>query len=324
MLTVRLHGHLEDKYGSEFKFEASTVREVIDALQANFNDFTEEFIKDQWAYNILVDAESQELIGCILPIKTDSVIDIIPIIGGAGFLKALGLIIIGAVLIIATMGAAAFLAAPTAAGLAAGGLGGFGAGVAASLAGAFGAGIAGAIVTGVMAIGWGLVLAGVASLLAGPDGPDGGGDKSSTLSNVDNIVGQGMPIPIGYGRMMVGSFVISAGSTSSYTEISRAWTYLNTVTDTWEDKVMNIGADEDVNNGTVADDGYLVPVTSYDGGYSATQMAEIDAVNEQNLGSSNYQVINQTTSSGTTIATTIIDPVRIVGSYDGDKAINHR
>jgi predicted phage tail protein len=53
MLTVRLHGHLEEKYGSEFKFAASTVREVIDALQANFDDFTEEFIKDMRTYSLL-------------------------------------------------------------------------------------------------------------------------------------------------------------------------------------------------------------------------------------------------------------------------------
>jgi predicted phage tail protein len=313
MLTVRLHGHLEEKYGSEFQFEAATVREVIDALQANFDDFTEEFIKDQRAYNILVDAEAQEIAGCVLPIKTDSTIDIIPVIGGAGFLKALGLIIIGAILIVATSGAGlGFLASAAAGGSAFSGL----AGLAVSAIGAVGA-------TTVAALGWGLALAGVASLLAGPDGPDGGGAKSSSLSQTDNIIGQGMPIPVGYGRLMLGSFVISATSTSSYTQVSKAWTYENTETDTTEDTVIKAGPAEDVAGGTVRDDGYVIPATLFPG-FTPERFAEIIAVNEVNLGGGTYEVVNHTTSSGITIATPIFKPRKVAGSYNGDSAINHR
>jgi predicted phage tail protein len=314
MLTVRLHGHLEEKYGSEFRFEAGSIREVIDALQANFDDFTEEFIKDERAYNILINEEVQEIAGCLVPVGTNSVIDIIPIIGGAGFLKALGLIIVGAFLILATSGAGlAFLGA--------GGLGTVGTAFAGFIQCNM---IGGVIASAISAIGWGLALAGVASLLAGPDGPDGGGPKSSSLSQVDNIVGQGMPIPVGYGRLMVGSIVVSATSSSSYTETSKAWTYLNTQTDTWVDKTMNIGKQSDVAGGTVRDDGYMVPITSYDGGYSNIQMAEINATNEANLGGGTFEVINQTTSSGTVVATTGYKAIRIAGFYTGDIAINHR
>ena len=326
MLTVRLHGHLEEKYGSEFRFEAATVREVIDALQANFDDFTEEFIKDMRAYNILVDAESQEVIGCLVPIKTDSTIDIIPIIGGAGFLKSLGLIIVGAVLIIASGG--------TAAGFMAGAIGGnLGAGFAAVAAGAsfgavaatgFAAAVGGALAVAASAIGWGLALAGVASLLAGPDGPDGGGADSSSLSQTDNIIGQGMPIPVGYGRLMVGSLVLSATSTSSYTEVSKAWTYYDTDTETSKDYSINAGPAEDVAGGTVKDDGYVVPYAVSVPGYTAEQIAKIIAVNEANLGGGTYEVVNHTTSAGTTIAAPVYKPVRIAGSYTGDAALNHR
>ena len=325
MLTVRLHGHLEEKFGSEFRFEAATVREVIDALQANFDDFTEEFIKDMRSYNILVDAEAQEIAGCIVPVKTDSTIDIIPIIGGAGFLKALGLIIVGAVLIIATGG--------TAAGFMAGAIGGnVGAGFAAVAAGAsfsavaatgFAAAVGGALAVAGAAIGWGLALAGVASLLAGPDGPDGGGAKSSSLSQPDNIIGQGMPIPIGYGRLMVGSLVLSATSTSSYTQVSKAWTYEDTVAGVYKDHNINAGPAEDVAGGTVKDDGFVIPPILFPG-FTPDQFAKIIATNEANLGTSTFEVVNHTTSSGNTIATPIFKPVRIAGSYTGDSAINHR
>jgi predicted phage tail protein len=211
MLTVRLHGHLEDKFGSEFQFDAKTVREVVDALQANFSDFTEEFIKDQRAYNILIDNDATDIVRCTMPLNSCSTVDIVPIIAGAGntFL-AIGLIIIGALLIIASSGAAAgWLAVAAANGSAA-------AGLAVSAIGAIGG------MSTIAAIGWGLVLAGVASLLAGPDGPDGDGGTSTTFSGMDNVVGQGIPVPIGYGRLLVGSFVISATYMSSETYISRA------------------------------------------------------------------------------------------------------
>lgn len=313
MLTVRLHGHLEEKYGSEFRFEAATVREVIDALQANFDDFTEEFIKDQRAYNILVDAESQEIGGCVVPIKTDSTIDIIPIIGGAGFLKSLGLIIVGAILIVATSGAGlGFLASAAAGGSAFSGL----AGLAVSAIGAVGAGT-------IAAIGWGLALAGVASLLAGPDGPDGGGPESSSLSQTENIIGQGMPIPVGYGRLMVGSVVLSATVSSSYVQTSGAWTYENTSTGLYEDFQLSLG-DAKTNAPISADDGYyFVPPVAYDGGYTPEQWAKVNEKAEVALGKGTFEIVNHTPTTGVTVPVTRYAPRQITGSYS-DANINHR
>lgn len=239
MLTVRLHGHLEEKFGSEFQFDASNIREVIDALQANFDDFTEEFIKDERAYNILVDYEMQDIRGCVLPVRRDSVIDIVPVILGAGNLfKSLALIIIGAVLVIATGGAAAALMAGTAG--SATGLAGLGVSAMTAVAGVVGQTAAFAIAAGVGAIGLGLALGGVASLLAGPDGPDGSGKESSSLNQVENIVGQGMPIPIGYGRMLIGSIVLSATYTSSYVRKALGFTYSNT-DGSWNDLRLSNG-----------------------------------------------------------------------------------
>jgi predicted phage tail protein len=325
MLTVRLHGHLEERYGSEFKFAASTVREVIDALQANFPDFTEEFIKDERAYSVIIDSETQQLQGCYTPIKTDSIIDIIPAIGGAGFGKALGMIFIAFLLLFPPTAAAiagavagsgvagttftAVLAGQvSAAGMLAGG----------TLAAQIGA----ALAVGVQAMAWGLALAGVASLLAGPDGPDGGGDKSSTLNQSENIVGQGMPIPVGYGRLMVGSLVLSSTSTSSYTETSKAWTYENTLLDRWQDNQMNTGPAENVSGGTVKSDGYTVPITVYPG-FTETQLAEVNTLNESYIGGGTYEVVNSSTPSGT-VAVSVYTPPKHSGVYTKDWGINHR
>jgi len=314
MLTVRLHGHLEEKFGSEFKFEAATVREVIDALQANFDDFTEEFIKDQRAYNILVDAEAQQITGCVVPIKTDSTIDIIPIIGGAGFLKSLGLIIVGAILFSIGQGWALGALANVAGGT------GFFAGLAGSIVSL--SYVPGALAA-ISAIGAGLALAGVASLLAGPDGPDGGGPKSSGLSNTENIIGQGMPIPIGYGRLMVGSVVLSATFSSSYIETpSLAWTYENTATGYSEDKQLSYGPPLIIDTPMAAVDGLNIQI-NYDGGYTPEQWALIIENAEKFLGGGTYQVVNHTTSVGTTTAVPVFKPPRIAGSYI-DSNINHR
>lgn len=257
MLTVRLHGHLEESYGSEFKFEARTVREVIDALQANFNDFTEEFIKDERAYTIVVDAEAQELTGCVLPLKSDSTIDIVPaIVGAGGIFKALALIVVGTILVVATGGAALGILAgvPATTGLA---------GLATGLAGGLFATTAGALagLAAVGAIGAGLLLAGVASLLAGPDGPDGAGEKATSLGRTDNVVGQGLPIPIGYGRLMIGSVVLSASFVSSFSKVVSAYTYKTG--GVWVDNHLVFGQQQDVTaiEQNAAEDGHTLTLT---------------------------------------------------------------
>jgi predicted phage tail protein len=208
--------------------EARTIREAIDAFQANFPDFMHEFSKDQRAYNILVDDDTTDIEQCYVPIHTSSTVDILPLIAGAGLdLKLLGTVIVGAILIVATSGAgAAFVAGglggSLGTGFAAGSvLGAGGLGGALAIGGAFAAGYVGAVA--VAAIGWGLVLAGVASLLAGPDGPKAGdGSGSTSFSGLDNIIGQGMPVPIGYGRLGIGSFVLSSTYMSSLSQVSKA------------------------------------------------------------------------------------------------------
>ncbi len=120
-------------------------------------------------------------------------IRIIPVIGGAG--GDVGQIILGVALF-----AVSFLAT-------AGGGAIFGAAFAKNL---------GLLAAGQM-IGATLVLGGIASLLSPTPqlslGDDGANDprKSYSFSGVQNTSRQGVPVPIVYGEILVGSVVISAG-----------------------------------------------------------------------------------------------------------------
>jgi predicted phage tail protein len=69
-------------------------------------------------------------------------------------------------------------------------------------------------------IGWGMIVGGVAQLIAPntsmaesgpPDRPDS--KPSSAFDGAVNTAAQGNPVPACYGRMIVGSQVISAGMT---------------------------------------------------------------------------------------------------------------
>ena len=65
-------------------------------------------------------------------------------------------------------------------------------------------------------IGIGLMLTGVAQMLSPVPKPPGIGDaptqlESNSFSGVLNTVRQGVPVPIAYGRVFVGSAVVSAG-----------------------------------------------------------------------------------------------------------------
>ena len=68
--------------------------------------------------------------------------------------------------------------------------------------------------------GTGLVLGGVAQLLTKMPKAEGFKDsddlKSSSFSNLANMTAQGAPVPLIYGKMMVGSKVLSQGVRSVY------------------------------------------------------------------------------------------------------------
>ena len=208
MKVVKVYGELRKRLGQcRFEFDVATPAQAVKALCVNFPGL------DKW----LVDSE-QDGIGYrvkigkekVTPTSTDllampwserEVFSITPVVAGAGG-NGFGNILLGGLLI----GASFFFP----------GAGLFG--VESVLTGAVaGTGIGTAIGTGLSAIGAGLVLGGVADIISpmAPPGLEAGKEaarlQNMSFSGVVNTARQGLPVPIAYGRVFVGSAVISSG-----------------------------------------------------------------------------------------------------------------
>lgn len=207
LVKIKLHGQLGELFKEEWNFAVNTVAQALNAI----NSFTESKFfqylgsKQQKGalYRVLINGEdfvaerslddpedveavkNSNLVAKIDNLKT---IDIVPVLEGAKeiFTVILGvvLIIVGVLIAVGTLGGGALLGA------------------------AF------------IVIGIGLLAAGITSLLSKPpafeDFREIEGSKSSYLFNgPTNIQREGGPIPVGYGRLLVGSQVISANLTVS-------------------------------------------------------------------------------------------------------------
>lgn len=188
MITVLLYGELGKLYGKVHKYSVKNAPEALRALDANFKGFASS-IRREGFYKVIVDKK---------PISEDqlnktaiSSIKIIPLVQGAG--KGVGQIIVGIALVWATGGFAS---------LGYSGLAGASAG------------------TGLWAVGTSLgismVLGGVSQMLTKTPKLDAGADRpdnkpSYAFDGPVNTTAQGNPVPLAYGKMLVGSQVISAG-----------------------------------------------------------------------------------------------------------------
>ncbi len=177
MKTIILLGELGKRYGRKHKLDVKTAAEAVRALCANFKDFAG-FVSTSQERNV-----GYRVINVREDLGVDEIhqpagktITIAPVIAGAG--GGWGKIIIGATLI-----AASVLLPP------------------------------GPWTQPLMTIGASLVLAGAAQLLSPvPKKPDESkNDQSYIFDGATNTTSQGYPVPVGYGRMIVGSAVISAG-----------------------------------------------------------------------------------------------------------------
>lgn len=194
MRKIILHGNLAKEFGREHDYDVKDPAEAVRALCANFNNFAKFVINENInGYHIVTD---------IGDIGEDSLwnpcgqtIDIIPVIAGAKssfFRIILGIALIAAAIAIPVSSA---LAAPLFT------VGGFAPSIASM---AFG-------------IGASLVLGGVSQLLAPtPKSPAERPDAPNNLPSFSfdgpvNTVAQGNSVPICYGRLRIGSVVISAG-----------------------------------------------------------------------------------------------------------------
>ena len=200
--TVKVYGHLAEHCGQSV-FEA-LVRVPADAIKFLLCNFPElrSLMRDGY-YKVAVGKYDLQLADhpeqLHYPMAADDVVKIIPVVSGAGG-KGLGQILLGAALI----GAAVFLA-PAAAGVAAGT-------TQAGFLGATGTGFLSASLSAAAGnLGLALALGGIATMITPvPKQPDSGeGQGGFAFSGLQNTSQEGIPVPVVYGEMIVGSVVLS-------------------------------------------------------------------------------------------------------------------
>ena len=205
MKVVKVYGALRKRLGQcRFEFDVATPAQAIKALCVNFPGLDKWLIdseKDGVGYRVTVSKEKvteENVAPLLMPFSDREVFSITPVIAGAG--RGTGAILLGAALIglaVATGGASLTF-----------GVGGFGAVAGASIGLSVAAGN----------IGVALVLGGIAQALSPQPEPtslENGREaaqlESFSISNVVNTSRQGLPVPIAYGRVFVGSAVLSSG-----------------------------------------------------------------------------------------------------------------
>ncbi len=202
--TVKVYGHLAEHCGQSV-FEA-LVRVPADAIKFLLCNFPElrGLMRDGY-YKVAVGKFDLQLADhpeqLHYPMAADDVVKIIPVVSGAGG-KGLGQILLGAALI-------GVAVASGGAGLFAGGSAGFGVtasgGVAAASTAAKFAVVAGNL-------GLALTLGGIAQMITPvPKPPELGGEGQGgfAFSGAQNTSQEGIPVPVVYGEMIVGSVVLS-------------------------------------------------------------------------------------------------------------------
>lgn len=186
MLVVYLYGHLAKAYGKRHELAVKSPAEAIRAFSANYKDFKQRVI-DGGGYRILAGKEDR---ADDIHLPTSRSIKIIPVVAGSG---GLGKIVLGAALIAASFylpGAGYF-------------------------SGAFSSF---SIAATASSVGFSLLLGGVSQLLFSPPKVESGeGERpenrpSYNFNGAVNTSGQGNAISLAYGRLRVGSQLISAGT----------------------------------------------------------------------------------------------------------------
>ena len=191
MKVVKVYGALRKRLGQcRFEFDVSTPAQAIKALCVNFPGLDKWLIdseKDGVGYRVAVSREKvteQDMSPLFMPFSEKEVFSITPVIAGAG--RGVGQILVG----LAIVAAAVFIPG-------------------------LGLGLGGALVTQIGLFGGALVLSGIAQAISPQPGLQDLDEsvrlESFSFSNVVNTARQGLPVPIAYGRVFVGSAVISSG-----------------------------------------------------------------------------------------------------------------
>jgi len=224
MKVVKVYGALREKLGRcRFEFEADTPAQALKALCVNFPGLEKWLIDSEQngvSYRVTIGKEkvtTDNPFPFVLPWSEREVLSFTPIISGAGGNAAqigigIGLIALSFLL----PGAGAFGTTSIFGQLAAGTAGPYALGV-------VGSSFATSLGTAFSLLGAGLVLRGVAQMIS-PNpaasnaigmsmerGPEAAKLESFSFSGIVNTAKQGMACPVAYGRVVVGSAVISAG-----------------------------------------------------------------------------------------------------------------
>lgn len=185
MKTIILLGELGKRFGRKHRLDVGSAAEAVRALCANFKEFRQ-FVASSAERNVAYRVVNvrQDIGEDELHHPVGHTIVFAPVVMGSSFLKKFGMAILGAVLI-----AASFFIPPIA------------------LVGTA------TLASVTFTIGVSMVLGGVAQLLAPtPKTPETEENTASYIFNgAVNTSAQGATIPVGYGRLIVGSAVISAG-----------------------------------------------------------------------------------------------------------------
>lgn len=171
LVTVRLWGALGEEFGHEHRFAIATPMEAIAALDANYPNFRRAMIKYN-RYYIRADEDFRDANAVNFPVSRE--VDIVPHVEGQG-----PLVPAIAAAMVTTFGITTTTAT---------------------------------ILTYVLLTG---LMIGV-SLLLTPKPKKNTNNReekkeSNAFSGTDNVVGQGIPVPLVYGHCFVGSVVISVG-----------------------------------------------------------------------------------------------------------------
>jgi predicted phage tail protein len=198
MTQVNLHGVLAKEFNDNFLFSIKRPKEVFDAISCSFPQFRNRLVElanKGVHYTMLINGSKIQSAHELEVSNKPTTIDLVPLVcgsgGSGGF--AIGAIVLG--LLTFGVGALAY------------------AGIAFTSLAAF----AGTI----MSVGLGIAAMGLQMALAPkpdmqrPESDVGGAEKSFAFSSKANVANQGVPVPVGYGRLRVGSSIIQS-SIKSY------------------------------------------------------------------------------------------------------------
>jgi predicted phage tail protein len=196
MISVSIEGRAGQALGPKWKLHVGTVGEALRALRANAGSVFEKALGLSKGYVLVIDGVPAESSGCFLK-KIKKSLCFIPVL--AGGLVTFWYAVFSQVLLIApglSYAAAAFIATVV-------------------------------VVVAVALIAYGIYS--LVTLLTADDGPDvaGEGTNSFAFRGPENVSEQGQVVPVGYGRLMSGSRVISVSSSNVDRQI-------------WEDNDMDV------------------------------------------------------------------------------------